>query len=129
LVPGFDGDDGAGGSEDGGLFDEGSSAEVSIKGCMSARYPRFTMELRSTYALIPTASRTRAVATMVAASVKPKLYVQGCTGVPPAAEIAIDSCVTWVLSVAATIFRLLTSSVVRPRAVKSEAGNIARPWL
>lgn len=81
------------------------------------------------YAETPMFSRTLAVETMAAASVKPKLYVHGWTGAAPVAAMAESSVVTWTCSVVPIDCRLVMSSAVRPAAVKSAAGNLAKPCV
>jgi len=61
------------------------------------------------------------------AVVRPKLYVHAWTGWAPAAEMADISCVTWVASVAAMVFRSVIWSGARPNAAKSVSGNFAKP--
>lgn len=82
---------------------------------------------RRAYAEMPTASRIRAVATMPAALVKPKLYVHGWKGVTPAFWSTLCRVVTWVFSVFARAASVSTSFCVSPRAMKSAGGNICRP--
>ena len=72
-------------------------------------------------------SKTPAVATIAAAVVNPKLYVQGCTGAVPAPAIADVKVVTCVCSVPPIDFRFVMSVVVRPNAAKSESANLAKP--
>ena len=79
------------------------------------------------YADTPTFSRMEAVATMLAASVRPKLYVQGATGLVPAPAMAERRVVTWTCSVLPMDLRFVMSVAVRPRAAKSESENLANP--
>lgn len=81
----------------------------------------------STYAETPTFSNMAAVATIPFASVKAKLYVQGATGAVPAPAIALVRVVTCVASVPPIDFKFVISIGARPRAAKSESGNLAKP--
>ena len=81
----------------------------------------------NTYAETPTFSKTAAVATIDFASVKPNLYVQGATGLVPAPAMALVRVVTCVASVPPIDFKLAISIGARPRAAKSESGNLAKP--
>lgn len=64
---------------------------------------------------------------MLAASVKPNLYVHGATGLVPAAAMAVRRVVTWTCSVAPMDFRFVISPAERPKAAKSESENWANP--
>ena len=79
------------------------------------------------YAETPTFSRMEAVATMLAASVRPNLYVHGATGWVPAPAMADRRVVTCTCSVPPMDFRFVMSVAVRPSAAKSESENWAKP--
>lgn len=129
MVACFDGHDFGGYSEDSRVSDEGSGAEVSV----SRQYNVVSIVRvevggeKTTYAEIPTDSSTLAVATMAAAVVKLKAYVQGATGCVPAPAIALCNVVTCVCSVLPIDFRSVNCAAVRPSAVKSESANLANP--